>query len=172
MSDGDQRFTGAPPGGIGHDGALSGYAIVAGFGIPGRAVATLFERAGVPFCVVELNGETVRRCGSAGLTIFQGDIADEAVMRRAGIERATVLALAIPDDAAVLRTIPIARRLNPHCRLFVRCRRVSTALAVNRMGIHDVLSEEQVVAQAFEHMIEPLLPASVEQSGGGGRNAE
>src|SRR3954454_1425475 len=98
------------------------FPIVGGFGIPGREVVDLLEAEGIPFVVVELNGQTVGRCTSAGLNIIQGDIADEQILRTAGIDRATLLALAIPDDQAVLRTIDLARRLNPAVRILARCR--------------------------------------------------
>src|SRR5688500_3143522 len=79
---------------------LSGHAIIAGYGVPGRAVADLLASRGVPFCVVELNPQTVTRCAANGVRIFAGDAADESVLRQAGIERATLFAATIPTDAA------------------------------------------------------------------------
>jgi CPA2 family monovalent cation:H+ antiporter-2 len=110
------------------------FAIIAGFGIPGREVANLLDDRGVPFVVVEMNPQTVQRTAKAGLNIIHGDIATEPVLRAAGIDRATLLALAIPDDAAVLRTIDLALRLNPRVRILARCRRVSAAIEATRRG--------------------------------------
>jgi voltage-gated potassium channel Kch len=135
----------------------SPFAIVAGFGIPGREVVNLLTARGVPFVVVELNPVTVERTAKAGLNIVHGDIADERVMREAGIDRATLLALAIPDDPAVLRAIDLARRLNPAARIIARCRRVSTALEAARRGAHDVVSEEQIVGAEFARLAVPLI---------------
>ena len=138
--------------------APAAFAIVAGFGIPGREVVNLLEDRGVPFVVVELNPLTVQRTAKARLNIIHGDIATEPVLRAAGIDRATLLALAIPDDAAVLRTIDLARRLNPAVRILARCRRVSTALEATRRGAHDVVSEEQIIGAEFARLAVPLLP--------------
>ena len=80
---------------------------------PGGRWRTCSTARGVPFVVVELNPATVRRTAKAGLNIMHGDAAEDAVLVEAGIARATLLALAIPDDAAVLRAIDAARRLNP-----------------------------------------------------------
>ena len=137
--------------------ALTGHGIVAGFGIPGRAVANLLTKRGIPYCVVEMNGETVDRCRASGLTIFQGDAAGEADLLRAGIERAVVLALAMPNKEAVLTGIPLARRLNPNVKILARCRHVSTALQAMKAGADEVLSEEQVVAEGFCKMMQDLL---------------
>src|SRR5687768_16946154 len=93
--------------------AMTGHAIVAGFGIPGRAAANLLTAKRIPFCVVELNPETVKRCSRAGLPIIEGNVLEESVLRRAGIERASFLALAMPNEQAVLEALVLARRLNP-----------------------------------------------------------
>lgn len=133
------------------------FAIVAGFGIPGREVVNLLTRRKIPFVVVELNPATVDRCHNAGLNIVQGDIADEQVLLNAGVEKATLVALAIPDDAAVLRAVDLIRRLNPAARILARCRRVSTALEANRRGAEDVVSEEQLIGAEFARLTAPLL---------------
>src|SRR5438477_12367049 len=87
--------------------ALTGHAIVAGFGIPGREVANLFASLRFPYCVVEMNPATVHRCTDTGLLILQGDATDEQTLLKAGIERAAVLALAMPNEQAVLKGIPL-----------------------------------------------------------------
>ncbi len=136
---------------------LRNHGIIAGFGIPGREVANLLDDRGVPFVVVEMNPQTVQRTAKAGLNIIHGDIATEPVLRAAGVDRATLLALAIPDDAAVLRTIDLARRLNPHVRILARCRRVSAAIEATRRGADDVVSEEQIIGAEFARLTGPLL---------------
>jgi CPA2 family monovalent cation:H+ antiporter-2 len=126
-------------------------------GIPGREVVNLLETRHIEYVVVELNPLTVSRCATGGLNIVQGDIADENVLKRAGIERATLVALAIPDDAAVLRAIDLIRRLNPKARTLARCRRVSTALEAGRRGADDVVSEEQLIGAEFARLTIPLI---------------
>lgn len=133
------------------------FVIVAGFGIPGREVVNLLIARHTPFVVVELNRATVSRCHVGGLNIVQGDIANEDVLRQAGIDRATLVALAIPDDAAVLRAIDLIRRLNPAVQILARCRRVSTALEASRRGAHEVVSEEQLIGAEFARLTVPLI---------------
>jgi voltage-gated potassium channel Kch len=131
---------------------------VAGFGLPGREAVNLLAARGVPYIVVELNPQTVSRTSRSGLSIVQGDIADDAVLLAAGIERATLLLLAIPDDAAVLRAIDAARRINSSIRIVARCRRVSTAIEATRRGADHVLSEEQIIGAEFARLAGPLIP--------------
>ena len=143
--------------------AMTGHAIVAGFGIPGRAAANLLVAKKIPFCVVELNPETVKRCSRAGLPIIEGNVVEEAALRRAGIERATFLALAMPNEQAVLEALVLARRLNPAVKILARCRHVSTAMEAHKHGADQVVSEEEVIGQAFSRTAEALLPRASQQ---------
>lgn len=128
---------------------LSGHAVVAGFGVPGRAAADALRAGGTPFCVIELNPATVARAGHAGVPIIEGHAADEGALRRAGIERAAILILAVPDEPAVLAAIPVARRLNPHVRILARCQFTSAGMEATRRGADAVVVAEQVVATAL-----------------------
>jgi voltage-gated potassium channel Kch len=54
------------------NGNRMGHVIVAGFGVPGRVVADLLEKHGVPYCVVETESQDVRRLNSAASQIHAG----------------------------------------------------------------------------------------------------
>lgn len=136
---------------------LSNHAIIAGFGIPGRAVAELLDERRIPWCVIELNPATVQRCARGGVAIIEGNVGHPETLRRAGIERAAIFAVAVPSDAAVLEAVEAARQINPHIRIIARCRHVSTALEATRRGANDVVSEEQVVAEAFAKQCAVML---------------
>src|SRR5882724_2961064 len=118
--------------------SLSGHAIIAGFGVPGRAVADLLAARHLPFCVVELNPKTVERCTHAGVHIIAGDVCDEETLRRAGGENATLLVLAVPSDPAVLEAVRVARTLNPTVRIVARCRFISSGMEAHRRGADQV----------------------------------
>ena len=132
----------------------TGHAIIAGFGLAGRATANALIARGIPICVIERNFETVRRCSIAGLSIFQGEATDEQLLRRAGIESAILFAATMPDDPAVLEAVALARRLNPNVRIFARCEYVSTGMKAERRGADEVIIAEKVVATEFGRLIE------------------
>ncbi len=136
---------------------LDGHAIVAGFGVPGRAVADLLASRGVDYCVIEMNPETVVRLARVATPVIPGDVADESVLQQAGIARATLIAIAVPSDPAVLAAVSLARRLNPAVRIIARCRHISTAIEAARRGADEVVSEEQVVAEAFARVVRPMI---------------
>lgn len=139
---------------------LSGHAIIAGFGVPGRAIAEVLGARNVPFCVIELNPQTVQRCSLTGIQMIAGDVCDEQTLRDAGVERAALLALAVPSDPAVLAAIGVARRLNPSLRILARCRFISTGMEAHRRGADDVIVEEQIVATELTRAIEAFYSES------------
>jgi CPA2 family monovalent cation:H+ antiporter-2 len=99
------------------------------------------------YCVIELNAETVRRCGHTGVPITEGDVADEAVLRHAGVQDASILLLLVPDEHAVLAATEIAHRLNPSLRIIARCTYTSSGLEAHRRGANETIVAEQVVAR-------------------------
>jgi voltage-gated potassium channel Kch len=132
---------------------LSGHAVVAGFGVPGRAVADLLHAQGLSYCVIEKNSDTVERCRKLDMCIVEGDAGDATALLRAGIDRAVVFACTVPNDDAMYAAVEEARRLNPKIRIIARCRYVSSGLEAARRGADDVVVEEQAVAQAFEGLL-------------------
>ena len=137
----------------------SGHAIIAGFGLAGRATANALIARGVPISVIERNVDTVRRCSIAGLRIFHGDATDEGLLRRAGIETASFFAATMPNDHAVLEAVALARRLNPAVRIFARCEYVSTGMKAARRGADEVVVAEQVVAAEVGRLVAADAPS-------------
>lgn len=136
------------------DHSLSGHAIIAGFGVPGRAVADFLAAQGVEFCVVELNPKTVERCSHIGVHIIAGDVCNEDTLRRAGVERSSLLVLAVPNDAAVLEAVRVARKLSPTVRILARCRFISSGMEAHRRGATHVVVEEQVVGSEMTRLLQ------------------
>ncbi len=127
---------------------LSGHVVVAGYGVPGRVVGDFLTSHHITYCVIELNTQVVHRCAPV-VPIIEGDVTNESVLRRAGIERCTLFAITVPSDPAVLEAISIARRLNPTVRIMARCRFISTGMEARRRGANQVVIEEQAVAEHF-----------------------
>lgn len=129
------------------------YAIVAGYGLPGRATVEWLQRRNIEYCVVDQNPLTVNRCAKHDLPIIQGEIENEQTLRRAGIERATLLALAVPDESAVREAIAIARRLNPTVYIIARMNFTSGGMQAVRMGANEAVVAEQAVALEFARLL-------------------
>lgn len=130
-----------------------GKVIIAGFGLAGRWVADIFDRHQVPYVIVEENAQTVITQRGLGRTVIEGDISEEETLRAAGIEDASILALTIPDEQAVLRATKLARSLKPGIYIVARTLHASAGMQASQLGADEVIKAEQVVARQFYEML-------------------
>ncbi len=134
------------------------HTIIAGFGIPGRAVADVLMRQGRSFVVIERNAEVSSRCSRTGIPILNGDVLSETTLLEAGITRATLLVLAVPDDHVCLEAVQLARRLNPEIRIIARCVFTSAGLQAMAHGAEEAIIAEQVVARDLAKAVQERFP--------------
>jgi voltage-gated potassium channel Kch len=142
----DEQITESP--------VLTGHAIIAGFGVPGRAFAEWMTIHHLKYVVVEQNEAIVERCGATGTPIIAGDIRNEQTLKAAGIERATLLALTVPIESVVLEATKVARQMNPTMRIIVRCQYISTGLDAVRRGADEAVVAEELAAREFVRLLE------------------
>jgi len=128
--------------------ARSGHVIVIGFGHGGSLLARVLREAGIPYVVIELNGDTVRSAREAGEPIIYGDATRREILHHAGIETANVVVFAVSDPAATRHGVRLARELSPALQIIVRTRTVQEIGELRQRGA------DQVVAEEFETAIE------------------
>ncbi|HSW45428.1 MAG TPA: NAD(P)-binding protein [Phycisphaerae bacterium] len=130
-----------------------GKVIIAGFGLAGRWVADIFERHGIEYVIIETNKETVETQHKLGRRVIEGNVSEEETLRQAGIEDASILALTVPDDAAVLEATRLARRMKPGIYIVARTSYSSSGLRATQLGADEVIKAEQAVARQFYEMM-------------------
>ncbi len=126
----------------------SGHVIILGFGHGGGLLARVLREIAIPYVVVELNGETVRRAAEEGEPIVYGDATRREILHHAGVETANVLVFALSDPEATRHGVRLARDLNPSLEIIVRTRTVQEIAELRKRGAN------QVVAEEFETAIE------------------
>jgi voltage-gated potassium channel Kch len=127
--------------------------IIAGYGVPGRAVAETLREKGVSYCIIELNPTTVHRCEKGHVPIIEGDCTDPAVLERAGIAQASLFVVMIPNEKAAVQATEVARRLNPALRIITRCHYTSTGIEARARGADEVVVSEIVVAAEVARLL-------------------
>jgi CPA2 family monovalent cation:H+ antiporter-2 len=116
--------------------------IIIGFGISGRNVARAARVSGIPYAIIEMNPETVRKEQAEGEPIHYGDSSQESVLLKANIKDARIVVIAINDPASTRRVTEIIRRLNPKAHLIVRSRYLQEMKPLYELGANDVIPEE------------------------------
>jgi len=139
---------------------MQNHVIIAGFGVGGRFIAEYLRAHEIPFLLVEMNSETVSAQRALGIQVIQGDISDEQVLRQAGVDKASVLALAIPDEEAALRATETANAIRPEIHIIASTRYTSTGLQALQKGADEVIVAEQAVAMEFYRRISTFMSGS------------
>jgi CPA2 family monovalent cation:H+ antiporter-2 len=135
------------------------HVVVAGYGRTGRAVMQVLGASGIPAVVVEANHEVFGDAAAAGLAAVWGDISREEIQHAAGLERARMLVLTLPDRLSVELGLDAARRLNPGIDVVARAAGEEQVAELRRRGVASVVQPEfeggvEMVRQAllrFEH---------------------
>ena len=126
--------------------ALDGHAIIVGFGLGGRHLARALRAAGIPYVVLEQNGQAVRLARRNREPVYFGDGTRREVLEHAGIKRARVVVFSISSPVDESRGVWAARQANPDARIVVRTRYVSSLNELHQRGATDVVVEEYEAA--------------------------
>ncbi len=119
---------------------LKDHYILCGYGRVGKHIATEFQREGVPFVVIDINQDSLRRCGEEGCLFVPGDATTDEVLRSAGIERARGLVAAIDNDAHNVYVTLSARGLRPDLFIVARANKEGSEAKLQRAGADRVIS--------------------------------
>lgn len=116
--------------------------IIVGFGINGRNLARACRASGIPYTVLEMNAETVKKEKARGEPIFYGDATQETVLNHVGVKEARVMTVAISDPEGSRRITQSAHNLNPNLYIIARTRYIQEMAALYKLGANDVIPEE------------------------------
>lgn len=121
---------------------LKDHVIIIGFGISGRNLARSSRDANIPYLILEMNADTVKKEKLRGEPIHFGDASHEAVLHHANITEAKAVAVVINDPIAAGRIVGVARKLNPNSYIVVRTRYLSEMKKMYALGADEVIPDE------------------------------
>ena len=139
---------------------VEGHVVILGFGPTGRGLAHVLKRVGIPYVVVDMNSETVRRERDKGEPIFFGDAQRAEILERARLKHARVLVVAVNDPLSVRQATYLARRMHPALHVIVRTRFFSEMRSLLDGGATEVVPEEfetslEIFSRTLRHLLVP-----------------
>ena len=133
---------------------LHDHVIVCGYGLNGRLTTRVLRQSGIPYLILEINPDTVRRASSAGEPIYFGDSSKWQILEKSGAARARAIIFAISDPFVLGRAVAAARAHNPGLAIIARTKRLDEAEPLKRAGATVVVAEE---LEAADEIIIELL---------------
>lgn len=121
---------------------LEDHIIIIGYGINGKNVSRAAQFAQIPYVVIEMNPETVKRESNNGIPIFYGDAAHQHILDHVNVEKSKVVVVAISDPQSTRQIITNIRQYNQQIHVIVRTRFVSEIEDSIRLGADEVIPEE------------------------------
>ncbi|MBI1416561.1 MAG: potassium transporter [Limimaricola sp.] len=119
----------------------TGQVIIAGIGRFGQIVNRLVQSAGFSTVVIDKDLATVQAMRTFGFKGFFGDPTRPDLLKAAGLERATVLVIAIDDKAAAVRLTAYARKTRPDLHIIARAHDRVHVYELHAAGADDIVRE-------------------------------
>lgn len=132
---------------------LSGHTIICGYGRMGTSLARDLHAAGESFVAIDTLGGVSTLTGDDGYLVIEGDATEEEVLLRAGIERASVLATVLSDDAANVFVTLTAREMNPELTIIARGEQRQTERKLRTCGADTVVMTTTIGAERISRLI-------------------
>lgn len=149
---------------------LRGHAVVVGGGRVGHQVALELRNRGRDVLIVERNNEVARRLTELGFLVLVRDALEEGVLVQAGVDHASGVVLALPDDAQNLYVLLAVRDIAPRVRIVARAEGTRAehhlrALGVERVVMPTALGGKRLARLIARPLTTDFLDTVVEEAG-------
>jgi CPA2 family monovalent cation:H+ antiporter-2 len=139
------------------DESISGHAVIVGFGPAGRGVGKVLRKADIMGVVLDLNPGNVRHADEFNFVGQVGDGTQPDVLEHAGVARARLVVVAVPDPSAARAAVSAARALNESVTILARARYHRHIEDLTRAGADIVVDEERVVGTELSFCLQSNL---------------
>ena len=132
---------------------LDGHYIVCGYGRIGRLLTRYLVQKYINVVVVERDSRHETRLEGDGVLYLIGEAADEKVLIRAGIKRASGIIAGVGTDDENVLLVHLAKQLNPDIFIVARASRDSSKKFLEEAGAQKVISPYDIGARRMAHAI-------------------
>jgi CPA2 family monovalent cation:H+ antiporter-2 len=136
---------------------LRNHVVIAGYGRVGSFVARLLARLEQPFVVVDSNPGQGERARDSGYPVVYGDAGAEPVLEAAGVRRARLVIVTVPDPVGARLVVERVRSINPNLHVVARSTTVDQLEELGRLGVYEAVHPEseaglELGRQALSHL--------------------
>lgn len=137
---------------------LENHLVIIGYGMNGSNLAKAAVSSNIPYIVIEMNAETVKREREKGLRIIFGDATHYHILETVHLSKARAAVIAISDNHGTKAIITNIRSHSDSLYLVVRTRYVKETSELFALGADEVIPEEfETSVQIFTHVLQNFL---------------
>jgi monovalent cation:H+ antiporter-2, CPA2 family len=141
--------------------ALQDHVVIAGGGRIGFQIASVLDRLGTSFVIVELDQHRVEEVKAAGYPVLYGDGSHEVVQAVLAMDKAFLLVVTTPGIVVAQAIISHARKVNSQIRVVARMADPAFFDVFKRLGVQDLVYPEfeaglEMTRQALLHLRIPV----------------
>ncbi|MGY0393070.1 potassium channel family protein [Bizionia sp. KMM 8389] len=123
---------------------LSGHIIICGYGRNGKQAAHKLLSYKKPFVVIERDKEIIDKYQSDMVPFVSGNANEDEILIQAGVERATTLISALPNDADNLFVVLSARQINQEMTIISRASQETSYNKLKLAGANNVILPDKI----------------------------
>jgi len=139
---------------------MTNHVIICGYGRNGKQAATKLLAYNRPFVVIEKRKDTVEKYQSDKVPFIEGNANEDGILKQAGIDRASSLISALPNDADNLFIVLSARQINKKLHIVSRASEETSYGKLKLAGANNVILPDKIGGDHMASLV--VIPDLVE----------
>jgi len=132
--------------------------VIIGYGLNGENVAKAAKTANIPYLIVDLDAEAVKKGQLKNEPMIYGDAADETILKHVHVHEARVVVVAISSPEATKKIVQSVREYSKTTYIIVRTRYVIEIEGNLKLGADEVIPEEfETSIEIFTRVLKKYL---------------
>ena len=120
---------------------VQGHVVICGYGRVGQSIGRILHKARQPYIALDNDPVRVREAAVVESAVHYGDSHRGELLVAVGLERASLVVIAVDKAEVALQVVKEARRINPHVPILVRTRDDSQSPELKAAGASEVVPE-------------------------------
>jgi CPA2 family monovalent cation:H+ antiporter-2 len=125
------------------------HVVLCGFGRVGSAVGEALDTFGLPYAVIERDPHLVKALRARGVSAHFGNAARQDLLLRAGVDRAALAVIALPDIDPARLAVRTVRAVTATLPILARAHGRAEAEALKEVGATEVIQPEMEASVAL-----------------------
>lgn len=147
-----------------HSLRICNHVIISGMGLNGRNLVRVLKDTAINYAIIDLNFQKIKKSKDKGdKNTIWGDASNVEILRRANVETARVMVIALSDRFMTKSCLSNAKAINPNLHVIVRTKYAADIENLLASGADDVIPEEfETSIQIFGRVLKMFhIPNSI-----------